>query len=95
MYWYNKGKRDLQRLVDFMEDNQGHRIVLMGFSDSIGAKAKNNVLSFNRAKSVELALTSRGIPVLAVEAMGEAFSIANNNTEIGRKRNRQVEVWLL
>jgi len=91
----NKGKRDLLRLVDFMEEHQSRRIVLMGFSDSIGAKLKNNNLSFKRAKSVELALTSRGIPVLAVEAMGEALPIANNNTEDGRRRNRRVEVWLL
>jgi phosphate transport system substrate-binding protein len=91
----NKGKRDLQRLVGFMEKHQSRRIVLMGFSDSIGAKIKNSSLSFKRAKSVELALTSRGIPVLAVEGMGEALPIANNNTEAGRKRNRRVEVWLL
>jgi len=91
----NKGKRDLQRLVGFMEKHQSRRIVLMGFSDSIGAKIKNNSLSFKRAKSVESALTSRGIPVLAVEPMGEALPIANNNTEAGRKRNRRVEVWLL
>ena len=91
----NKGKRDLLRLVDFMEEHQSRRIVLMGFSDSIGAKIKNSSLSFKRAKSVELALTARGIPVLAVEAMGESLPIANNNTEAGRKRNRRVEVWLL
>lgn len=91
----NKGKRDLQRLVSFMENHNGRRLVLMGFSDSIGAKLKNKDLSFKRAKSVEQALTSRGIPVLAVEAMGEALPIANNNTEAGRKRNRRVEVWLL
>jgi len=91
----NKGKRDLQRLVSFMEKHQSRRIVLMGFTDSIGAKNKNNDLSFKRAKSVELALTSRGIPVLAVEAMGESLPIANNNTEAGRIRNRRVEVWLL
>ncbi len=91
----NKGKRDLQRLVAFMEKHQGRRLVLMGFSDSIGAKVKNSNLSLKRAKTVELALSSRGIPVLAVEAMGEALPIANNNTEAGRKRNRRVEVWLL
>ncbi len=91
----NKGKRDLLRLVDFMEEHQSRRIVLMGFSDSIGAQVKNSRLSYKRAKSVELALTSRGIPVLAVEGMGEALPIANNNTEDGRKRNRRVEVWLL
>jgi phosphate transport system substrate-binding protein len=91
----NKGKRDLLRLVEFMEQQPNRRIVLMGFSDSVGAQLKNNNLSFKRAKSVELALTSRGIPVFAVEALGEALPIANNDTEDGRKRNRRVEVWLL
>lgn len=91
----NKGKRDLLRLVEFMEGQPNRRIVLMGFSDSVGSKLKNNSLSYKRAKSVELALTSRGIPVFAVEALGEALPIANNNTEDGRKRNRRVEVWLL
>lgn len=91
----NKGKRDLIRLVEFMEEHPNRRIVLMGFSDSVGAQVKNNSLSYKRAKSVELALTSRGLPVFAVEALGEALPIANNNTEDGRKRNRRVEVWLL
>lgn len=91
----NKGKRDLLRLVEFMEQQPNRRVVLMGFSDSVGAQRKNNNLSYKRAKSVELALTSRGIPVYAVEALGEALPIANNDTEDGRKRNRRVEVWLL
>lgn len=91
----NKGKRDLERLVSFMEQHHGRRIALLGFSDSVGAKLKNQNLSLSRAKSVELELTSRGIPVMAVEGLGEALPIANNNTEAGRKRNRRVEVWLL
>lgn len=91
----NKGKRDLQRLVTFMEQHPGRRLALLGFSDSVGAKLKNQSLSLKRAKSVELELTSRGIPVMSVEGFGEALPIANNNTEAGRKRNRRVEVWLL
>lgn len=91
----NKGKRDLHRLLNFMEQHNGRRIALLGFSDSIGAQLKNQNLSLKRAKSVELELTSRGIPVISVEGFGEALPIANNNTESGRKRNRRVEVWLL
>ena len=91
----NKGKRDLQRLITFMEQNAGRRLVLMGFSDSIGAKLKNIQLSLTRAKSVERELVARGIPVMAVEGLGEAIPVANNETETGRERNRRVEVWLL
>ena len=91
----NKGKRDLQRLIHFMEQNNGRRLVLMGFSDSIGAKIKNTQLSLTRAMSVERELVARGIPVMAIEGLGEALPVANNNTETGRERNRRVEVWLL
>ena len=91
----NKGKRDLQRLISFMEKNEGRRLVLMGFSDSIGAKLKNIQLSLTRAQSVERELVARGIPVMAVEGLGEAIPVANNETEAGRERNRRVEVWLL
>ncbi|NTS77620.1 substrate-binding domain-containing protein [Catenovulum sp. SM1970] len=91
----NKGKRDLDRLIEFMESNPSKRIVLMGFSDSIGAKDKNKVLSLSRAKAVERELTSRGIPVMAVEGFGELLPIANNDNEVGRERNRRVEVWII
>lgn len=91
----NKGKRDLDRLIEFMEENPGRRLVLMGYSDSIGAKLKNTQLSLNRAKAVEKELQARGIGVMAVEGLGEALPVANNDNESGRERNRRVEVWLL
>ena len=91
----NKGKRDLQRLVNFVEKNPNHKLVLMGFSDSIGARDKNNALSLSRAKSVEQELNARGINVYAVEGFGENMPLANNDSEIGRERNRRVEVWVL
>jgi len=91
----NKGQRDMLRLVDFIEQNPGRRIVLMGFSDSSGAQSANRQLSYKRAKSVEKELTSRGIPVMAIEAYGELLPVANNNTSAGRERNRRVEVWVI
>ena len=91
----NKGKRDLQRLVRFMEQNSGRRLVLMGFSDAVGAVAKNAELALKRAKAVERELTARGIAVMAVESYGEMLPVANNDTESGRERNRRVEVWVI
>ena len=91
----NKGKRDLQRLVSFVEQNPEKKIVLMGFSDSIGEKAKNQLLSLRRAKVVEQELNARGITVYAVEGLGELLPVANNDSELGRERNRRVEVWVL
>jgi phosphate transport system substrate-binding protein len=91
----NKGKRDLQRLVSFVEENPSKKLVLMGFSDSIGARDKNTMLSLSRAKSVEQELNARGINVYAVEGFGEDMPLANNDNEVGRERNRRVEVWVL
>ncbi len=91
----NKGKRDLHRLIAFMENNVGRRLVLMGFSDSVGAKVQNQKLSLTRALSVERELSARGIPVMAVKGLGELLPVANNDTAAGRERNRRVEVWLL
>jgi phosphate transport system substrate-binding protein len=91
----NKGKRDLERLIRFMEQNSGRRLVLMGFSDSVGAEDINAELAMRRAKVIERELVSRGIPVLAVESYGEMLPIANNNTDAGRERNRRVEVWVI
>ncbi|WP_206674681.1 phosphate ABC transporter substrate-binding/OmpA family protein [Rheinheimera pleomorphica] len=91
----NKGKRDLERLIRFMEQNSGRRLVLMGFSDAVGAVAKNEELALRRAKAVERELTARGIPVVAVESYGELLPVANNDTDAGRERNRRVEVWVL
>lgn len=91
----NKGKRDLERLIRFMEQNSGRRLVLMGFSDAVGAVAKNSELALRRAKAVERELTARGIPVVAVESYGELLPVANNDTDAGRERNRRVEVWVI
>ena len=91
----NKGKRDLERLIRFMEQNSGRRLVLMGFSDAVGAVAKNAELALRRAKAVERELVARGIPVVAVESFGELLPVANNDTDAGRERNRRVEVWLI
>ncbi|SNY51370.1 phosphate ABC transporter substrate-binding protein, PhoT family [Arsukibacterium tuosuense] len=91
----NKGKRDLERLIRFMENNRGRRLVLMGFSDAVGAVAKNAELALRRAKAVERELNARGIAVVAVESYGELLPVANNDTDAGRERNRRVEVWVL
>lgn len=91
----NKGKRDLERLMRYMEQHSSRRLVLMGFSDSVGAVAKNTELALRRAKAVERELVSRGLPVLAVESYGELLPVANNDTDAGRERNRRVEVWVL
>lgn len=90
----NKGLRDLPRLVNYMIKQQGRRIVLMGFSDSLGDPQQNIKLSSLRANVVEQALTARGLDVVAVEGFGEQLPVASNRSAFGRSKNRRVEVWV-
>ena len=91
----NKGKRDLQRLLGFLEEHPQKRVVLMGFSDNSGNDEKNKSLSAQRARSVATELSARGIGVFDTQGFGEALPVANNSTVQGRERNRRVEVWVL
>ncbi|MBP7547486.1 MAG: phosphate ABC transporter substrate-binding/OmpA family protein [Corallincola sp.] len=91
----NKGKHDLERLIEFVEQNNGRQLVLMGFADASGSPQRNAELALERAKAVEAELEARGITVTAVDSYGQELPVANNASESGRARNRRVEVWVL
>jgi phosphate transport system substrate-binding protein len=91
-----KAYRDLGRLVQFMGDRsyQGRRIILLGFTDSVGSAESNLRLSRDRAHAVERELVGEGIKPAVVEGFGKELPVAGNDTEEGRQKNRRVEVWL-
>jgi phosphate transport system substrate-binding protein len=75
------------------------RLVLAGFSDGSGAAAANLALSLERAARVaqELALIAPDLPASAlpaVEGFGEALPMACDETAVGRRLNRRVELWV-
>lgn len=92
----NKGLQDVQRLVEFLrqDQNRGRGIRLLGFTDSIGDPEQNCRLSLQRAKAVELVLNGYGIYPLSVDGMCEAMPVASNQSAAGREKNRRVEVWV-
>lgn len=106
----NRAVRDVERLAEFLAENQTTDIVLAGFSasagdapeyqkiqgiaDSSASYAKNLDLSCKRAEAVKKALNSRGINVQEILCVGSEMPIASNHTEAGRAKNRRVEVWL-
>ncbi|PKF62627.1 cell envelope biogenesis protein OmpA [Psychromonas sp. psych-6C06] len=90
----NKAKRDIKRLVDYLTEHRGRRIVLMGFSDSLGDPKMNISLSLVRASKLEKELNAYGLNVTAVEGFGEKLPIASNKSALGRSKNRRVEVWV-
>jgi len=94
----NKALRDLSRVVKYLQDNQfkPENIYLIGFADNVGSAEKNKILSEKRAKSVLYSIKSEGV-IIAPEniiGIGEDYPVANNADEMGRDKNRRVEIWV-
>jgi phosphate transport system substrate-binding protein len=89
----SRGQRDLERLVRFLGQSASSQVMLLGFSDNRGAPANNLRLSQERAKVIEGELIERGVRPNVVEALGDQMPVAANDTEVGREKNRRVEVW--
>lgn len=91
----NKAQRDLYRLANYLEANPERRILLFGFTDSVGNEQINLNLSKTRADLVSKELMKFGIVPYKVEGFGDAGPVASNENEEGRQRNRRVEVWII
>ena len=90
----NKGVRDLDRVLEFLGNTPGQRVMLFGFSDSQGDAAANLNLSRERAKAVAEELTKRGVKTGAVSGYGSTLPVASNQSADGRDKNRRVEIWV-
>lgn len=90
----SRAVRDLDRLVALMHERPGSRLLLFGFSDSVGATKVNTRLSLERARAIARELATRGVRAHVVAGHGAALPVASNATQVGRERNRRVEVWL-
>lgn len=93
--------QSLLRLLQFLENNNisGQQIVLAGFTDTSGTFEQNRKLSLARAAAVRDALLGASNGSLKPEQItakgySELVPVACNDTELGRERNRRVEVWI-
>ncbi len=86
----------LDQLVAALSSTPDRRIVIEGFTDSVGSNAMNQVLSQNRANTVSGYLTSHGVPASNITASGkgETLPVAGNENSAGRQLNRRVEVTI-
>ncbi|MEJ5272494.1 MAG: OmpA family protein [Spirochaetota bacterium] len=83
----------IKKLLKFPD----YKILIVGFTDSIGDPDYNLKLSEKRAKAVYDYLIKNDIPKTRLEykGMGSANPIDTNETEEGRRRNRRVEFYLI
>jgi phosphate transport system substrate-binding protein len=91
---------DLNRIVDFLNKSKylNYNIALLGFTDSIGNKNDNIELSKTRAEFVKDELVKLN-PSLKDRIITNGFAdeqpIASNKTDVGKNKNRRVEIWLI
>jgi outer membrane protein OmpA-like peptidoglycan-associated protein len=85
---YLKGKADELKKLSY------NKVVITGYSDSIGQPDYNIRLSEQRAKAVHDAFVKEGVPAekIAYTGKGAANPIADNKTKEGRAMNRRVEI---
>jgi OmpA-OmpF porin, OOP family len=88
---------ELNKVVDFLKQNETVEIEISGHTDSKGAEIYNETLSQGRSQSVVDYLASQGIENgrLTARGYGEVKPIDTNDTEAGRANNRRVEFTVL
>ncbi len=85
---------ELNKMVNFLEQNRDVNVEIAGHTDNIGAKAYNKKLSQLRANKVVEYLAGKGIDKRRLKAVGygeEKPLVSNDDEVMGREINRRVE----
>ena len=86
--------KTIDDLATFMQQHPDRKVLIEGYTDSVGSESINQELSERRADAVRDALTRRAVPFdhVQVHGLGERYPVASNDTGSGRQQNRRVEV---
>ena len=86
-------KKELDLVVEMMNDNPTMKILLKGHTDNQGDPVLNRKLSEERVKSVRKYLVRQGISAYRMKGIGYGGNapIASNDSEETRRLNRRVE----
>lgn len=84
----------LDEVVAILVAQPSWKLAIEGHTDSTGTDARNLALSQQRAAAVGAYLTGRGVDPsrLRSAGFGAGRPVADNTTELGRARNRRVEL---
>lgn len=90
----SSGKQVLDSLFHSVNKENIDFIKIHGYTDSIGSKDYNMGLSFNRANSIKEYLFTQDLSkyIIEVKGFGDKYPIGSNLSEMGRQKNRRVEV---
>lgn len=89
-----EARANLADLAGSLQAYPGTDVLVVGHTDSTGADDYNLRLSQRRAQSAADYLMAQGLPPqrITTQGLGETEPIADNTTEVGRQRNRRVEI---
>jgi outer membrane protein OmpA-like peptidoglycan-associated protein len=84
----------LDKIADVVNRYGKTQLIIIGHTDSTGTAQHNQVLSEERAASVQDYLLGRGVipQRLSAEGVGPRYPRATNDTPEGRALNRRVEL---
>jgi outer membrane protein OmpA-like peptidoglycan-associated protein len=87
----------LDRVAALLNEKTDHQLVLEGHTDNVGAVELNQRLSEQRAKVVADALLLRAVSPARLKTAGFGLTkpLAPNDSDVGRKLNRRVEIIVL
>lgn len=84
----------LQQVANLLANNRTLKLEVQGHTDNVGNDAYNQRLSEDRAHSVVAWLTAHGVAAdrITSKGYGKTVPVAENTTDIGRAKNRRVEI---
>ncbi|MEM7711745.1 MAG: phosphate ABC transporter substrate-binding/OmpA family protein, partial [Pseudomonadota bacterium] len=95
----DRARNDLARVARHLAETPGATAWLVGFTDAVGDTELNRELAARRAEQVRDALLGQNLGVLEqvtfqTAGYGGLSPIGCNETAIGRRTNRRVELWV-
>ena len=83
----------LNQAAVLMKSVENAKLVIKGYTDSVGNADSNKILSQKRAQAVADYLTTQGVDRtrLTVQGLGQENPIADNTTKEGQFKNRRIE----
>lgn len=89
-------KDTLSKIADLLNKYPNLKVEIIGYTDNRGSEAFNQKLSEERAREVATVIKNKGVDnaQIVFYGKGKLDPLQTNDTEVGRKANRRVELRL-